>query len=46
LTFAFNKTPMGGGVMAEGRRQRAVGIAGIAGIADIARDRNQKLTTN
>jgi hypothetical protein len=33
---------MGGGVVAEGRRQRGVRIAAIAGIADIARDRKNK----
>jgi hypothetical protein len=37
--FVFNKTSMGGGSMAEGRRQRA---ARIAVIADIARDRKGK----
>jgi hypothetical protein len=36
LAFVFNKTLMGGGVVAEGRRQRAAKeIAKIAGIAKI-----------
>ena len=34
---------MGGGVLAEGRRQRAVRIAVIADIAVIARDRKSKI---
>jgi len=36
---------MGGGVVAEGHRQRAVGIAVIAGIARHRRDRKSKKTT-
>jgi hypothetical protein len=39
LTFACNKTPMGMGYLAEGHRQRVVGIAGIAAIARHRRDR-------
>jgi len=42
LAFVFNKDAMGGGSLAEGRRQRAVEIADIAVIADIARDRKSK----
>jgi len=34
---------MGGGALAEERRQRAVGVADIAGIVDIARDRKSKI---
>jgi hypothetical protein len=42
LAFAFNKSAMGGWVMAEGRRQRATrGIAKIADIAKIAEIENQ-----
>jgi hypothetical protein len=37
--FCFNKTLMGGGFLAEGRRQKAARIAVIAGIA---RDRKGK----
>jgi len=42
LRLYFQQRFMGGGSMAEGRRQRAMEIAEIAGIADIARDRQSK----